>query len=265
MPARVICITSGKGGVGKSTVSANLGSALSLLGQKVLLIDMDIGLNNLDLVLGLERRVVYNLVDVVKGKVAPEKALVKDKQCETLYLLPASKSDDKSAVKPKDLEKVVNYFKDTFDFIIIDSPAGIEEGFKTALHPAQEVYVVVNPEMASISDADRVIGLSANWLGKDNIKLIINRVDIEKLEKREILPPNEVVRILGIPLIGLIPEDKKMQKYINQGICSVHFPESIAGKAFKKLAQRVLGYNLPFDELNIKKGLIDKLLSIFKK
>ncbi len=265
MSARVICVTSGKGGVGKSTVTANLGSALALLGQKVLLIDMDIGLNNLDLVLGLERRVVYNLVDVVKGKVEPHKALVKDKQCDTLYLLPASKSDDKSAVKPEDLEKVVNYFKDEFDFIIIDSPAGIEEGFKTALYPAKEVFVVVNPEMASISDADRVIGLSANYLGKDNIKLIINRVDIEKLENKEILPPNEVVRLLGIPLIGLIPEDKKMQKYINQGICSVHFPESVAGQAFRKLAQRVLGYNLPFDELNIKRGLLEKILSIFKK
>jgi septum site-determining protein MinD len=262
MADKVICVTSGKGGVGKSTVTANLSTALALKGYKVVAIDADIGLRNLDLVLGLENRIVYDIVHVIEGVVPPEKALVKDKRTKNLYLLPAAQTKDKSAVKPEDLLKIVEELRDKFDFIFIDSPAGIEEGFKTAVTPADMVLVVANPEMASIRDADRVVGL-CNAMQKPEPKLIINRIDPKKVAKGMMLDVDDVLQILGLDLIGIVPEDPNMVDYINRGEPAVLVEGSIAGKAFRNIAERLLGKEVPFLELKEEEGLLSKLKKLF--
>jgi len=262
MADKVICITSGKGGVGKSTITANLGTALAMKGFKVVAIDADIGLRNLDLILGLENRIVYDIVHVVEGVVPPEKALVKDKRTKNLYLLPAAQTKDKSAVKPEDLVKVVEELRNNYDFILIDSPAGIEEGFKTAVTPADTVIVVANPEMASIRDADRVVGL-CEAMQKPEPKLIINRIDPAKVAKGDMLDVGDVVQILSLELIGIVPEDKNMVSYINRGEPAVLFPDSIAGKALRNVADRLLGKEVPFLDLNVTEGFFKKLKKLF--
>ncbi len=262
MADKVICITSGKGGVGKSTITANLGTALAMKGFKVVAIDADIGLRNLDLILGLENRIVYDIVHVVEGVVPPEKALVKDKRTKNLYLLPAAQTKDKSAVKPEDLVKVVEELRNNYDFILIDSPAGIEEGFKTAVTPADTVIVVANPEMASIRDADRVVGL-CEAMQKPEPKLIINRIDPAKVAKGDMLDVGDVVQILSLELIGIVPEDKNMVSYINRGEPAVLFPDSIAGKALRNVADRLLGKEVPFLDLNTTEGFFKKLKKLF--
>ena len=262
MADKVICITSGKGGVGKSTITANLGTALAMKGFKVVAIDADIGLRNLDLILGLENRIVYDIVHVVEGVVPPEKALVKDKRTKNLYLLPAAQTKDKSAVKPEDLVKVVEELRNNYDFILIDSPAGIEEGFKTAVTPADTVIVVANPEMASIRDADRVVGL-CEAMQKPEPKLIINRIDPAKVAKGDMLDVGDVVQILSLELIGIVPEDKNMVSYINRGEPAVLFPDSIAGKALRNVADRLLGKEVSFLDLNVTEGFFKKLKKLF--
>ncbi len=263
MAEKVICVTSGKGGVGKSTVTANVATALAMKGYKVVAIDADIGLRNLDLILGLENRIVYDIVHVVEGVVPPEKALVKDKKTKNLYLLPAAQTKDKSAVKPEDLIKIVEELRNKFDFIFIDSPAGIEEGFKTAVAPADTIIVVANPEMASIRDADRVIGL-CEAMGKPEPKLVINRIDPEKVARGDMLDVDDVLNILSLELIGVVPEDKNMVAYINRGEPAVLFPESIAGKALRNVAERLLGREVPFLELKAGQGgLLEKLKKLF--
>jgi len=258
MADKVICITSGKGGVGKSTITANLGTALAMKGFKVVAIDADIGLRNLDLILGLENRIVYDVVHVVEGVIPPEKALVKDKRTKNLYLLPAAQTKDKSAVKPEDLVKVVEELRNNYDFILIDSPAGIEEGFKTAVTPADTVIVVANPEMASIRDADRVVGL-CEAMQKSEPKLIVNRIDPTKVAKGDMLDAGDVVQILSLELIGIVPEDKNMVSYVNRGKPAVLFPDSIAGKALRNVADRLLGKEVPFMDLNVPEGFFKKL------
>jgi septum site-determining protein MinD len=262
MAEKVICITSGKGGVGKSTVTGNLGTALAMRGYRVVAIDADIGLRNLDLILGLENRIVYDIVHVVEGVVPPEKALVKDKRTKNLYLLPAAQTKDKSAVKPEDMVKIVEELRNNYDFILIDSPAGIEEGFKTAVAPADMVIVVANPEMASIRDADRVVGLCES-MQKPEPKLIINRIDPAKVARGDMLDVEDVVQILSLELIGIIPEDKNMVSYINRGEPAVLFPDSIAGKALRNIADRLLGKEVPFIDLNSSQSLFSKLRKLF--
>jgi septum site-determining protein MinD len=262
MADKVICVTSGKGGVGKSTVTANVATALAMKGYKVCAIDADIGLRNLDLVLGLENRIVYDLVHVVEGVVPAEKALVKDKRTKNLYLLPAAQTKDKSAVKPEDLVRVVEELRDKFDFIFIDSPAGIEEGFKTAVAPADTVIVVANPEMASIRDADRVIGL-CEAMQKPEPKLVINKIDPKKVARGDMLDVDDVVQILSLELLGVVPEDKNMVAYINRGEPAVLFPDSIAGKALRNIAERLLGKEVPFMELKVQEGFLEKLKKLF--
>ncbi len=262
MADKVFCITSGKGGVGKSTVTGNLATALAMKGYKVVAIDADIGLRNLDLILGLENRIVYDIVHVIEGVCPPEKALVKDKRTKNLFLLPAAQTKDKSAVKPEDLVKIVESLREKYDFIFIDSPAGIEEGFKTAVAPADAILVVTNPEMASIRDADRVTGL-CEAMGKPEPRLIVNRLDPAKVKNGDMLDAEDVVQILGLELIGIIPEDKNMVACINRGEPAVLVKESIAGKALRNIAERLLGKEIPFMKLEANDGLFSKFKKLF--
>ena len=257
MTDKVFCITSGKGGVGKSTLTANIATALAMKGYKVVAVDADIGLRNLDLILGLENRIVYDIVHVVEGICPPEKALIKDKRTKNLFLLPAAQTRDKSAVKPEQLLEVVEKLREKYDFIFIDSPAGIEEGFKTAVTPSDSIIVVANPEMASIRDADRVTGI-CEAMGKPEPKLIINRVDIEKIKRGDMLEVEDVVQILGLELIGIVPEDRNMVAYINRGEPAVLDERSESGRALRNIAERLTGKEVPFIDLEAGKGLVER-------
>lgn len=255
---RVIVITSGKGGVGKTTMAANIGTALALMGKKVLTIDADIGLRNLDMILGLENRIVYDIVDVVEGRVLPEKAFVKDKRGLSLYLLPAAQTKNKDAVKPEQMVDIVEKVKDNFDYILIDSPAGIEGGFKTASAPATEVIVVVNPDVSSVRDADRIIGLLES-MEKNDIKLVINRIKLHQVKKGEMLSVEDIEEILQIPKIGIVPDEEKLVDFTNKGEPIVLNESFAAAKAIKNIAKRLEGENVPFTELEEKKGFFAKL------
>ncbi|MGH7790987.1 MAG: septum site-determining protein MinD [Thermodesulfobacteriota bacterium] len=257
--ARVIVVTSGKGGVGKTTLTANLGIALSSIGRRVLTIDADIGLRNLDMILGLENRIVYDVVDVVEGSVAPEKAFVKDKRGFSLYLLPAAQTKNKDSVKPEQMVDIVEKVQWNFDYVLIDSPAGIEGGFRTAAAPASEVLIVVNPEVSSVRDADRVIGLMES-MGKDNIKLIVNRIKLHQVKKGEMLSVEDVEEILHIPKIGVIPDEEKMVDYTNKGEPIVLSENSRAAKALMNIAKRLEGEDIPFTELEEKKSFLSRIL-----
>jgi len=256
--ARVIVITSGKGGVGKTTLTANISTALAMMGKKVLAIDADIGLRNLDMILGLENRIVYDIVDVVEGRVPPEKAFVKDKRGLSLYLLPAAQTKDKDAVKPGQMVDIVEKVKDNFDYIFIDSPAGIEGGFKTAAAPAEEAIVVVNPEVSSVRDADRIIGLLES-MDKGNARLLINRIRLHQVKKGEMLSVEDIEEILQIPKIGIVPDEEKLVDFTNRGEPIVLHKEFPAAKAIINIARRLEGEEVPFTELDEKKGLFDKL------
>jgi septum site-determining protein MinD len=259
MQSRVIVITSGKGGVGKTTVTANLGVALAKMGRKVLAIDTDIGLRNLDMILGLENRIVYDIVDVVEGRVPPEKAFVKDKRGLTLYLLPAAQTKDKEAVKPEQLQNLVDDVRDKFDYILIDSPAGIEGGFKTAATPADEALVVTNPEVSSVRDADRIIGL-LEVMEKKKIQLVVNRLRPHQVKRGEMLSVEDIEEILQIPKVGIIPEEEKMVDFTNKGEpIAFHADKYKAGEAFFNLARRLEGEDVPFTEAQEKKGFLSRL------
>ena len=212
----VIVITSGKGGVGKTTTTANIGTGLALSGKKVVLIDTDIGLRNLDVVMGLENRIVYDLVDVVEGVCRVKQALIKDKRYEGLYLLPAAQTRDKSSVTPEQMINLVSELKEEFDYIIIDCPAGIEQGFKNAIAGASRAIVVTTPEVSAVRDADRIIGLlEANELR--NPKLLINRVRIDMVKRGDMMNIDDIIDILAIDIIGVVPDDEKIVVSTNRG------------------------------------------------
>lgn len=257
--AKVIVVTSGKGGVGKTTITANLASALSSMGRRVLTIDADIGLRNLDMILGLENRIVYDVVDVVEGTIEPEKAFVKDKRSESLYLLPAAQTKNKDAVNGEQLTAVVDKVKGNFDYILIDSPAGIESGFRTAAAPADSALVVVNPEVSSVRDADRVVGLLES-MGKQGLKLIINRIRAHQVKKGEMLSVEDIEDVLRINKIGIVPDEEKMVDYTNKGEPIVLSGNSDAGDALINVARRLEGEDVPFTELEEKKGFLSRLL-----
>ncbi|MBF0537555.1 MAG: septum site-determining protein MinD [Nitrospirae bacterium] len=252
---KVIVITSGKGGVGKTTITANLGTALAMSGKRVLTIDADIGLRNLDMILGLEQRIVYDVVDVVEGVVKPEKAFVKDKRGFPLWLLPASQTKNKEAVRPEQLIEIIEGVKDNFDYILIDSPAGIESGFRTAAIPANDAIVVVNPEVSSVRDADRIIGLLES-MEKTSIRMLINRIKIHQVRRGEMLSVEDIEDILHIKKIGIIPDDEKIVDYTNKGEPIVLTKNNAVAKAFINVADRLEGRDIPFNELNGSKGLI---------
>ncbi len=236
---RAIVITSGKGGVGKTTTAANLGSALAQLGKSVVVVDADIGLRNLDVVMGLENRIVYHLVDVVRGKCTAAKALIKDRRLENLWILPASQTDDKDAVTPDDMKKLVCELRASHDFVIIDCPAGIEQGFKNAIAGADEAIVVATPEVSSIRDADRVIGLLA--ASSIPARLIVNRLSPHLVKRGDMLSQADVIEILALELLGTIPLDEHIVATTNKGIPAVLENKSAAAKEFSRVARSLAG------------------------
>lgn len=236
---RAIVITSGKGGVGKTTTTCNLGAAIAQLGMSVVLIDADIGLRNLDVVMGLENRIVYHVVDVVQGKCTVPKALIKDRRLENLWLLPASQTDDKDAMTPGDMRKLVTELKATHDYVLIDCPAGIEQGFKNAIAGADEAVVVATPEVSSIRDADRVVGLLA---AKDiPTRLIVNRISAHLVKKGDMLSQADVIEILALELLGAIPLDEQIVSTTNKGVPVVLDGRSLAAKEFVKISRKLAG------------------------
>jgi septum site-determining protein MinD len=258
--AKVYVITSGKGGVGKSTTTANISTALAKLGKKVLVVDADIGLRNLDMLLGLENRIVYDILDVVEGRVPPEKAFVRDKRGLSLYLLPANQTKNKDAISPEQMQELIEKLKNNydFDFIFIDSPAGIEQGFKNASLPADAAIVVVNPEISSVRDADRVIGLLEN-MGKKEIWLVINRINWKKVKKGEMMSVEDIEEILKVPVLGVVPEEDKLIDFTNRGEPIVLHEKYNASKEFMDIARRLLGENVPLKFYGRKKGIWDIL------
>ncbi|MDR0948310.1 MAG: septum site-determining protein MinD [Lachnospiraceae bacterium] len=249
--SEVIVVTSGKGGVGKTTTTANVGTGLAKMGKKVCLIDTDIGLRNLDVVMGLENRIVYNLVDVVEGNCRVKQALIRDKRIPGLYLMPSAQTRDKSAVTPGQMVKVIEHLKDQFDFIILDCPAGIEQGFQNAIAGADRAFVVTTPEVSAIRDADRIIGLlEAN--GFKQMDLIINRLRIEMVRRGDMMSTSDVVDILGIPLIGVVPDDEHVVISTNQGEPLVG-SDAPAGKAYQNVIERIAGKEVPF--MNFDRGI----------
>ncbi|QGQ47410.1 septum site-determining protein MinD [Metabacillus sediminilitoris] len=259
-----IVVTSGKGGVGKTTTSANLGTALAILGKRVCLVDTDIGLRNLDVVMGLENRIIYDLVDVVEGRCKIHQALVKDKRFEDLlYLLPAAQTSDKTAVKPEQMKKLIDELKQDYDYIVIDCPAGIEQGYKNAVAGADKALVVTTPEISAVRDADRIIGL----LEKEEIeppKLIINRIRNHLVKNGDMLDVDEIVTHLSIDLIGIVADDDDVIKASNNGEPIAMNPDNRAAIAYRNIARRILGESVPLQSLDEQnKGVLSKLKKFF--
>jgi septum site-determining protein MinD len=258
MGGKVVTITSGKGGVGKTTTTANLGVAIARLGKKVVVIDADIGLRNLDVIMGLENRIVYDLVDIVEGRAKIKQAMIKHKQFPDLYLIPAAQTRDKTAVSPADMIQITDQLRKEFDFILIDCPAGIERGFRNAIAPADEVLIVTNPEVSAVRDADRIIGL-IEAENKGPGKLILNRVKPEMIKRGEMLSADDVTDILAIKIIGIIPEDETVIPASNSGVPVTLNEQSKAGIAFTNIARRLLGESVPFMQLEPTGGLLQRL------
>jgi septum site-determining protein MinD len=260
---RVITITSGKGGVGKTTFSANVSAALAVLGKKTIAVDTDVGLRNLDIIMGLENRIVFDLVDVVEGRCRLQKSFIRDKRLKELHLLPAAQTRDKSAVSPESMEKICAELRHLFDFVIIDSPAGIERGFENAIVGADEAVIITTPHVSSIRDADRVIGL-LEASEKRHIHLVANRLQMEMVRRGDMLDISDMLDILSIDLLGVIPEDEYIVVSGNRGeLASLH-PTSQAGQAYKNIARRLLGEDVPLMSLDHSKGLFRRVARMFK-
>jgi septum site-determining protein MinD len=268
--AEVITITSGKGGVGKSTTTANIASALAKLGNKVVAVDFDIGLRNLDMILGLENRIVYDVVDVMEGKCNLAQAIIKDKRTGNLHFLPASQTKDKTVLDKEKVEKLIEDLKKEFDYVLIDSPAGIESGFEHSIYLADRALIVTTPEISSVRDADRVIGIidaksKKAQEGEEVQKhIIINRLKPELVEKGEMLSVEDVLHILALPLIGVVPDDEDIVKSTNLGEPIALKEDSLVGEAFRRIARRLLGEDVEFLDLKAKKGFLQKLKGLFK-
>ncbi len=258
MPAQVITITSGKGGVGKTTATANLAVALAAEGSKVVCIDGDIGLRNLDVILGLENRIVYDIVDVIEGRCRLKQAMIRDKKLPNLYLIPAAQTRDKNAVSPSDMNRLIKDLRPDFDFVLIDSPAGIERGFRNAIAAADRVLVVTNPEVSAVRDADRVIGiLEAEDKGPG--ALIINRLNPILVKKNDMLSADDVLDLLAVELIGIVPEDENVIIGSNRGAPVASDPKSKAGQAFRNIAKRLKGETVPFLDLESTGSLWERI------
>ena len=259
----VIVVTSGKGGVGKTTTTANIGAGLSRLDKKVVIIDTDLGLRNLDVVMGLENLIVYNLVDVIEGKCRMKQALIRDRRYENLYLLPSAQTKDKSAVSPGQIRKLTDELKEEFDYILVDCPAGIEQGFQNAIAGAERAFIVTTPEVSAIRDADRIIGLlEKNGIRKN--ELIINRIRIDMVKRGDMMSVDDVTEILSIPLLGIIPDDEQVVIGTNQGtpVISIH---SAAGTAYSNICRRILGEEVEFLDLNNAQSFLSRLAGRFRK
>ncbi len=263
MSATIITITSGKGGVGKTTATANLGAALADIGLRVACIDADIGLRNLDVVMGLENRIVYDLVDVVEGRCKLRQAMIRDKRLETLFLIPAAQTRDKTAISPQDMVRIAEEMRPNFDWILIDSPAGIERGFRNAIAPADDVLIITNPEVSAVRDADRIIGLiEAEEKGPG--KLLLNRVKPEMVRRGDMLATEDILDVLAIELIGIIPEDESVIVASNRGTAAALDPRSKAGEAFRNIARRLNGEHVPFQDLEAQDGFFGRISRLIR-
>lgn len=260
MGGKVIVITSGKGGVGKTTATANLGTALALDGKKVVLIDADIGLRNLDVVMGLENRIVYDIVDVVEENCRLEQALIKDKRTKNLCLLPAAQTRDKNAVNPAQMKVLTNELKKEFDYVLVDCPAGIEQGFKNAVAGANEAIIVTTPEVSAVRDADRIIGL-LEVEGLKDPKVVVNRIRIEMVKRGDMMDLDDLIEILAIDLLGVVPEDEEIVVSTNRGEPVAFDPNTRSGAAFRNIAQRIQGNDVPLMNLE-KEKLMDRVKRI---
>lgn len=254
----VIVITSGKGGVGKTTTTANIGAGLVNLGKKVVVIDADIGLRNLDVVLGLENRIVYDLVDVVTGQCRLKQALIKDKRFDGLYLIPAAQTKDKDAVSEQQMVDLCNELRETHDYILIDCPAGIEQGFKNAIAGADRAVVVTTPEISAVRDADRIIGL-LEAAEIENPKLIVNRIRPDMVRRGEMMDLEDMKDILAIEVLGIVPDDENVVISTNRGVPTVSDEDSFSGQAFRNIALRINGEEVPLMDLELDNSMMGKL------
>ena len=255
--SKVIVITSGKGGVGKTTTTTNVGTGLAKLEKKGVMIDTDIGLRNLDVVMGLENRIVYNLVDVIDGNCRIKQALIKDKRYPNLYLLPSAQTKDKTSVSPEQMKKLCDDLRGEFDYILMDCPAGIEQGFHNAIAGADHALVITTPEVSAVRDADRIIGLLESHEMKQT-HLIVNRLRTDMVKRGDMMSSDDVVEILAIDLIGIVPDDENIVISTNQGEPLVG-NDTMAGKAYMNICHRLLGEEVPYLDLNSKKGILNKL------
>ncbi|QZY56605.1 septum site-determining protein MinD [Crassaminicella profunda] len=260
--SEVIVVTSGKGGVGKTTTTANIGTGLALEGKKVVVVDADIGLRNLDVVMGLENRIVYDVVDVVEGVCRLRQALIKDKRYDGLFLLPAAQTKDKNAVNPEQMQKLCNDLKESFDYVLVDCPAGIEQGFKNAIAGADRAIVIATPEISAVRDADRIIGL-LEAAELRNPLLVINRVRIDMVKKGDMMNIEDMIDILAIDLLGVVPDDEYIVISTNKGEPAVVENVSMAGKAYRNITKRILGEEVPFLELQGQDTFMSKIRKLF--
>ena len=266
--AKIIVVTSGKGGVGKTTTSASFSSGLALRGHKTVVIDFDVGLRNLDLIMGCERRVVYDLINVINGEANLNQALIKDKQCDNLFVLPASQTRDKDSLSKEGVEKILGDLAEMgFEYIICDSPAGIETGALLAMHFADEALVVTNPEVSSVRDSDRILGMLASKTkraieGQTPIKehLLITRYNANRVEEGQMLSIEDIQEILRIPLIGVIPESESVLQASNQGLPAIHMQNSDVSEAYKDVIARFLGEEKPMRFVDaVRPGFLKRL------
>ncbi len=263
MTAKVLTVTSGKGGVGKTTTTANIAVALASLSYKVVCIDADIGLRNLDVVLGLENRIVYDVVDAVEGRCRLRQAMIRDKRLPELYLIPAAQTRDKNAISPSDMVRLCDELRPEVDWILIDSPAGIERGFRNALAPADVVLVVTNPEVSAVRDADRIIGL-VEAEEKGPARLILNRVNMNLVKRGDMLTADDVLELLAVELIGIVPEDEAVIVSTNRGQPVALDGKSKAGLEFQNIARRLNGERVPFLNLEEKDSFFARLGKMFR-
>lgn len=261
---KVYVVTSGKGGVGKTTTTANLGVGLAKNGSSVVLMDADIGLRNLDVILGLENRIVYNSMDVMDGTCKLKQALIKDKRYKNLHLLPASQTNDKMDVSEDMMKILVEKLKKEFDYVLIDCPAGIEQGFKNAIVGADEAIIITTPEISAIRDADRVIGLLAAS-EMNEIKLIINRVKMKLVNEGNMLHMDDIVDILGLDIVGIVPDDEEIVISTNKGEPVSVKALTPSGKAYMNIAGRMVGNEIPFLNIDEKKSFLSKFRNFFVK
>ncbi|HRS22133.1 MAG TPA: septum site-determining protein MinD [Clostridia bacterium] len=258
----VIVVTSGKGGVGKTTTTANIGTGLALKGKSVVLVDADIGLRNLDVVMGLENRIVYDLVDVVEGVCRQRQALIKDKRFPNLYLLPAAQTKDKNAVNPEQMQKLTGDLAEEFDYVILDCPAGIEQGFKNAIAGANKAIVVTTPEVSAVRDADRIIGL-LEASGLRNPMLIINRIKMDMVKRGDMMNIDDMIDILAIDLLGVVPDDDLIVVSTNRGEPAIAIEQSLAGQAYRNIVRRIMGEDIPFMNLESDDGFFKRMARLF--
>ncbi|MCL0052321.1 septum site-determining protein MinD [Peptococcaceae bacterium] len=259
--SKVIVVTSGKGGVGKTTTTANVGAGLAALGHKVVLVDADIGLRNLDVVLGLENRIVYDIVDVTSGHCRLHQAIIKDKRLPGLHLLPAAQTKDKTAVSPEQMQELCGELKKEYEYVIIDCPAGIERGFKNAIAGAERAIVVTTPEVSAVRDADRIIGLLESS-GLSSPELIINRLRINMVKAGDMMSIDDILEILAIDLLGVVPDDDEVVISTNKGEPVVLNEKSLSGKAYRNISRRIKGEKVPFLNLESEGGFLNALRRI---